>query len=493
MNKKKLGASLGFVSLIALGVVGLSNETLSDVLKSAPKNYVESISDYKEEDINKIIDNNKNNKKENIETIKLALDNTIYEVSKKDNSANVQEEQTSQISNASNENNSTVVQNPVETKAIEESNISLSGEKTVDTSKTTNSENANSNVDNNSNIESNVNSEVETVVVNENESSLSDENTTVSTPKIETNEAKVIELPVEGWISHNLNVRSSAKIDAENIIGTLTVGSKISGTESNGWVKIEFEGKEGYVSRDYISNTEIKAPEKEETPAPETPENSPNTEEEQNDTGNTLTGWVKSPLNLRENNNTSSKVLTVIPAGTKVTGTESNGWVKISYNGLTGYIAKSYISDTEIKNEENNKETNTDETVETDSSTINKIVNSAYGYVGSRYVYGSADPSTGFDCSGLTYYLYKTHAGITLHRNSAAQASNGYQVSKSNLKPGDLLFFATSGGKNISHVGIYVGNGKMVHASTPATGVKVDDINSNYYVNNYVTARRIID
>lgn len=91
------------------------------------------------------------------------------------------------------------------------------------------------------------------------------------------------------------------------------------------------------------------------------------------------------------------------------------------------------------------------------------------------------------------YHLYQTHAGIKLNRNSAAMASNGVQVSRNNLKPGDLMFFATGGGSRISHVGMYVGDGKLIHASSPSTGVKMDNINSSYYVNTFVTARRIIN
>ncbi len=96
-----------------------------------------------------------------------------------------------------------------------------------------------------------------------------------------------------------------------------------------------------------------------------------------------------------------------------------------------------------------------------------------------------------FDCSGLTYYVYKQN-GITLPRASKSQASAGKSVSKSNLKAGDLVFFNTNG-KGISHVGIYIGDGKMIHSTKPGDVVKTTSINSSYYKNKFVTARRIVN
>ena len=110
--------------------------------------------------------------------------------------------------------------------------------------------------------------------------------------------------------------------------------------------------------------------------------------------------------------------------------------------------------------------------------------------VGKPYVYGASGPNS-FDCSGLMYYCYKNAAGITINRSSAAQASNGRYVSKSNLQPGDLVFF-NSGTNRIRHVGMYVGNGQFIHAPSPGKSVKYENLYSSYYVKGYVTARRII-
>ena len=128
--------------------------------------------------------------------------------------------------------------------------------------------------------------------------------------------------------------------------------------------------------------------------------------------------------------------------------------------------------------------------VQEETNKLDKIVNLAYKQLGKPYVWGTHGPRS-FDCSGLTSYLYKQAYGIGISTNSRAQASYGYKVSKSNLKKGDLMFFATGGG-GISHVGIYVGNNKLIHASTPSTGVILSDINSSYYQRTFVTARRLL-
>ncbi|NHB85124.1 C40 family peptidase [Tessaracoccus sp. HDW20] len=96
------------------------------------------------------------------------------------------------------------------------------------------------------------------------------------------------------------------------------------------------------------------------------------------------------------------------------------------------------------------------------SSKATKVVAAALSKVGSRYVYAQAGPNS-FDCSGLTTYAYK-QVGISLPRSSGSQVSAGTRVSTSNLKPGDLVFYYSP----ISHVGIYIGDGKIVDAANPA-------------------------
>ncbi len=116
------------------------------------------------------------------------------------------------------------------------------------------------------------------------------------------------------------------------------------------------------------------------------------------------------------------------------------------------------------------------------------VVRTAYAYRGTRYRYGGSARG-GFDCSGFTRYVYG-QKGVALPHNAAAQFSRGTRVSKSDLKAGDLVFFQTTR-RSISHVGIYVGGGKFVHASSAGGRVRVDSLNSGYYSNRYRGARRV--
>jgi cell wall-associated NlpC family hydrolase len=107
--------------------------------------------------------------------------------------------------------------------------------------------------------------------------------------------------------------------------------------------------------------------------------------------------------------------------------------------------------------------------------------------LGSRYVYGSSRPGA-FDCSGLTYYLYRQY-GIDIHRTASTQLQDGIVVSRDGLQVGDLIFFR-SGGYYVGHVGIYVGNGQIIHAGNG--GVGYAELDSSWFARNYLCARRIV-
>ena len=117
----------------------------------------------------------------------------------------------------------------------------------------------------------------------------------------------------------------------------------------------------------------------------------------------------------------------------------------------------------------------------------------ALGLVGTPYRWGGNTPDSGFDCSGLIKYVYNDAAGISLPRSTREMiVMSAPNVGKDKLQTGDLLFFATSGGTQVSHAGIYVGEGRFVHA--PATGgtVKLDSLSKAYWQKAYLNAKRVL-
>ena len=120
------------------------------------------------------------------------------------------------------------------------------------------------------------------------------------------------------------------------------------------------------------------------------------------------------------------------------------------------------------------------------TNNVNKIVNTGKKYIGTPYKWGGTTPK-GFDCSGFVNYTIKKATGKTVPRTSTALYKKGTKISKSKLKKGDLLFFNTSG-RGVSHVAIYMGNNKMIHAVSK--GVKVDTLSNSYWNKRYVGAKR---
>lgn len=107
-----------------------------------------------------------------------------------------------------------------------------------------------------------------------------------------------------------------------------------------------------------------------------------------------------------------------------------------------------------------------------------------------RYVRGGRDPSTGFDCSGFVRYVFAHAIGMRLPANAASQFLAGFKVSRGRLKTGDLVFFHTSGKHRISHVGIYLSDGRFIHAPTSGKTVEVSSLNETYWSRRFAGARR---
>ena len=268
-----------------------------------------------------------------------------------------------------------------------------------------------------------------------------------------------------------LNVRSGAGT-SYSVVTKAYKGDKVELLESsNGWYKIKLSsGKVGWASSDYITKIN-------------------NSSNNNSQSGTSISGYGKvtaSALNVRSGAGTSYSVVTKAYKGDKVELLESsNGWYKIKLSsGKVGWASSDYI--TKIYNSNNNTE---NETPSIDKAQA--IVNLAAKQLGKPYFWGAEGPNS-FDCSGLIYYVYKNAAGMTLPRTSIEQSKTGITVSISNLKPGDLIFSSTDGSGNVNHVGIYVGNNEMIHATKPGYVVKKSKMNTSYWIDSYVVSKRVL-
>lgn len=129
--------------------------------------------------------------------------------------------------------------------------------------------------------------------------------------------------------------------------------------------------------------------------------------------------------------------------------------------------------------------------IEEGQSTVMQIVaDKALGYIGVPYRFGGSTPQSGFDCSGLVNHVFRETLGVTLPRTSRQLATVGARVSREELRPGDLVFFNTRGTPN-SHVGIYLGDGRFVHAPRARTLVRIDRLDDAGYEGRFEGARRL--
>ena len=125
------------------------------------------------------------------------------------------------------------------------------------------------------------------------------------------------------------------------------------------------------------------------------------------------------------------------------------------------------------------------------SDNADELISSAMGLLGVAYRYGGTSASTGFDCSGFMQHIFKRSMGVNLPRTSAAQAQMGVGVSRSELQPGDMVFFRTMGRGRISHVGLYIGNNRFIHAPRTGKRIEVTSLSNKYWNAKYAFARRV--
>jgi cell wall-associated NlpC family hydrolase len=262
----------------------------------------------------------------------------------------------------------------------------------------------------------------------------------------------------------SLNVRAEPSTTG-SITATIPKDSTvvILDITNDSWYHVNYNGTEGYTASMYISGVETA----------------------KNFTASgALTGG---DIRMRSAPSTSGSVLGTYPSGTimSIIGI-NNGWYKVQYDGKTGYIRSDFITLS------SGSDSTYASTFSALSSKGQEIAEYASQLVGYKYIYGAASPKTGgFDCSGLVYYTYKQF-GYSISRTASQQyKKNGVSISKADLQPGDLVFFSRNGGRSVTHVGLYYGDGMFVNASTQSTGVIMSSLDSAWYTKTWYGAKRI--
>ncbi|WP_250673237.1 SH3 domain-containing protein [Paraclostridium ghonii] len=273
-----------------------------------------------------------------------------------------------------------------------------------------------------------------------------------------------------------LNIRSGPST-SNSVIGTAYKGNTVDIlSSSNGWYKVKLSnGKTGWASSQYISTSGNN-------------NNGSNNGGGSTETPSTGKGTVTaSALNVRSGPSTSNSIVGTAYKGNNVDIlSSSNGWYKVKLsNGKTGWASSQYISTSGNNNNGSNNGGGSTETGNAQS-----VINLVKSQLGKPYVWGAEGPNS-FDCSGLVLYVYGKN-GVKMPRTSREQSNVGTTVSQSQLKPGDLIFSSTDGSGGVNHVGIYIGNGQMIHAPKAGDVVKTTSINSSYWQNAFVKAKRVL-
>ena len=334
--------------------------------------------------------------------------------------------------------------------------------------------------------------------------------TTKNSEKNKITESSEVEKPSESLeVINETKIKITPNILSSDIY-TLKAGQEIKVLEQiSGWSYISADKVSGWVRNDAIHETKA--------------EETKTTTEEKTEEKQEIAYIKFNSVNLRKEPSTDSSIIEKLKINTDVIVLEEvdSVWNKVKVNDNIGYVSKDLISaekqeeskeedsnstttsrDGEsIKREEQKEETKTEETKNENknqnhsstSTSGQKVVEYAMQYKGYKYVYGGTSPQKGFDCSGFTSYVYKNF-GYSLSRSSGGQANNGKRVEKEDLQPGDLVIYKNQSLTKIGHVGIYIGNNKMIHASEPGVGVTITDIDSkaHKYPQRFVMGRRII-
>lgn len=281
-------------------------------------------------------------------------------------------------------------------------------------------------------------------------------------------------VPQHVWVSETrIHLRGGPGSEASDL-GLVLKGCKLKVTGKAGqWWRVEDpqSGQTAYVASWLVSRTAV---------APDPPV----VQVASAGTGSSIgSAYAAVPqLDIRSAPSRGAERVAVTPSGTRMDILDQRGgWLQVRFaNGTTGWVARSRVR---IPDEER--------PAPSTSGGATGVVETALRYLGCPYVFGGTSRD-GVDCSGLVYAVYREH-GIGLPRDSVSMWGVGSQVSRGNLRPGDIVFFRDTYKAGISHVGIYIGGNQFVHAANPGRGVVVSSLDEDYYASRYVGANRVMD
>ena len=255
--------------------------------------------------------------------------------------------------------------------------------------------------------------------------------------------------------SGNLNVRAIPSTSGK-LVGKMPKNSVCEVLEiEDGWAHIQSGEVDGYVSMDYLlTGLEARLKAKELV--------------------KTVAISKSDGLNVRDGASLDSSILTKIPKGEELEYIETVGdWIKVYIDDIEAYISADYVT---VEEKLDTAITMTELMYGQGVSDVRvELVEYAKQFLGNPYVWGGTSLTKGADCSGFTLSIFKKY-GVKLSHHAASQAKEGKKISYSEIHPGDLVFYANSSG-TINHVAIYIGGGKVIHASSPTSGIKISKYN----------------
>lgn len=255
-------------------------------------------------------------------------------------------------------------------------------------------------------------------------------------------------------VDNHLNIRETPGEDGK-LIGKMSNDAACEILEvTDGWAHITSGKLEGYVSLDYLLTGPMAVTRAQQIVKP-------------------IASVETEVLRVREEPNVECPVITTVPYGEELeVRSVLDGWVEIDLDGESAYVAAEFVTVAErLPTAITMSELLYGEGV---SDVRVDICQYAKQFVGNPYVWGGTSLTRGADCSGFVLSLYAKY-GITLPHSSSAQANCGRRVALSQMQPGDLVFY-TKGG-SINHVAMYIGNGQVIHASSPSTGIRISSVN----------------